>query len=149
MNGYYNLPEGVIFLVSLKAMIVKDGKLMLLQGTGQDYDGFWELPGGLIEIDEEPAACLKREVLEETGMTIKAGRPLKVYPTEYEKFTVRNGKTYKVRLIVIAFACTLVSGEYKLSPEHSGVNFFSPGEINDLKINPLNQPAIAEFLKNP
>jgi len=30
----------------------------------------WELPGGKVEIDEKPAHCLQREVVEEIGVDI-------------------------------------------------------------------------------
>lgn len=38
----------------------------------------WYLPGGLIEQDEPPTAACEREVLEEVGLTIHAGRLLVV-----------------------------------------------------------------------
>lgn len=50
------------YRVSVKGL-VRDGqgKIMLIL---QD-DGYWELPGGGLEYDEDPKACLAREVLED------------------------------------------------------------------------------------
>ena len=33
--------------------------------------GYWELPGGKVELDEDHIGAIKRELLEETGITVK------------------------------------------------------------------------------
>lgn len=43
---------------------------------------FWEIPGGMVEDDEQPAAAAKREVEEETGFKVIKIEPLGVcYPS--------------------------------------------------------------------
>lgn len=143
---YFDLPDGETFLISLKALIIKDGKALLLKSTSlENTDFLWELPGGLIEINEESEEALKREALEETGMVIKVGKPIEVHTANYEKFTVKNGKVYKVRLIVITFLCSFVSGDFKISDEHSEAKFFTPEETKTLAISPSNFPGVKNF----
>ncbi|TDB38200.1 MAG: (deoxy)nucleoside triphosphate pyrophosphohydrolase [Actinobacteria bacterium] len=51
------------------AVIIEQGRLFLVRRPPSDrLAGFWELPGGKIEGDETPEACLKRELLEELSM---------------------------------------------------------------------------------
>ena len=55
------------FEVSLKAFIVRDGRALLVREADT---GFWELPGGRIDIGEEQLAheaILARELAEELG----------------------------------------------------------------------------------
>ena len=41
----------------------------------------WELPAGLVDVGETPAACCRRELLEETGLTAQVIHPLgEAYP---------------------------------------------------------------------
>lgn len=144
--AHFDLPDGETFLIRLKALIIKDGKALLLKGTDSvNSNTPWELPGGLIEIHEEPEAALKREAMEETGMTIEVGRPIEVNTGTYEKFIFKNGKVAKVRLIIITFECTLVSGEFKISDEHSEAKFFTPEETKGIKISPYNFPGVKYF----
>lgn len=42
----------------------------------QELAGQWELPGGKVEPDEDPAAALHREIGEELGVSISLGRLL-------------------------------------------------------------------------
>jgi 8-oxo-dGTP pyrophosphatase MutT (NUDIX family) len=66
--GYleYQLP------VSLKAVIVWNGRIPLLQNERDE----WELPGGKLELGEDPRSCLAREIEEELGWLATVGVPL-------------------------------------------------------------------------
>ncbi|MFC5723223.1 NUDIX domain-containing protein [Streptomyces gamaensis] len=55
-------------------LVVRDGHVLLVRGTwhGSEAEIHW-LPGGGQEPGETLAACAEREVLEETGVRVKAG----------------------------------------------------------------------------
>ncbi len=64
---------------ALKAAIVYEGKILLLQESAAYADGTnrgrWELPGGRLQPGEHFADGLRREVKEETGLDITIDRP--------------------------------------------------------------------------
>jgi len=45
--------------------------LLLLKSSGRFGGGFWNAPGGKIKDGEDPVIATKREVLEETGLTVE------------------------------------------------------------------------------
>ncbi len=51
-----------------RGILIKDGKLLLLHSKDLDY---YMLPGGGIEPDESETSCIKREMLEETGIEVE------------------------------------------------------------------------------
>lgn len=54
------------------AIVVKDGKILLVKRSGKILEGGkWALVGGFIDRDENLEQALKREVLEETGWSVK------------------------------------------------------------------------------
>jgi len=49
-------------------IITSGDEILLIQRKRNDYVGFWSLPGGKIENDEDSAQAILRELLEETGI---------------------------------------------------------------------------------
>ena len=55
---------------------------------GKAYEGYWELPGGKIELGEQPSQTLKREFFEEVGINIIEADFLKTIHYQYPEFVV-------------------------------------------------------------
>lgn len=78
------LPDGVRFeqyvlRVPAAAIVavVDDGRVLMMRRHRFIIDRWvWELPGGYLDPDEDPAVCAAREVEEETGWRPRAMRPL-------------------------------------------------------------------------
>jgi 8-oxo-dGTP diphosphatase len=58
--------------VTQKALIVKDGKILINRYLRQDT---FDLPGGRFHVGEDPHTALKREVKEELGIDVEIGAP--------------------------------------------------------------------------
>ncbi len=59
---------------AVAAVMVKDGKLLLIRRAVEPSKGKWSVPGGSIEWGEPLVEALKREVREETGLEIEVGK---------------------------------------------------------------------------
>ncbi len=57
--------------VGVAVIVIKNGKVLLGKRKGAHGSGSWAFPGGHLEFNESIETCAKREVFEETGMTIK------------------------------------------------------------------------------
>jgi 8-oxo-dGTP diphosphatase len=54
------------------AIVLDDAGRLLLARRAQDpYRGKWDLPGGFLEEGEDPLDGVRRELLEETGLTVE------------------------------------------------------------------------------
>jgi 8-oxo-dGTP diphosphatase len=55
--------------------VVQDaaGRLLLIQRGQEPSRGLWSLPGGRVEAGETMEQAVEREVLEETGLRVRAG----------------------------------------------------------------------------
>lgn len=83
--------------VGIGVIVLRDGKVLLGRRKGSHGEGSWALPGGHLEFGETIEACAAREVLEETGLTI---RQIRRGPYSSDHFH-DEGKHY-VTLFVIA-----------------------------------------------
>lgn len=57
--------------VGAYGIIIKNEKIALVKKAGGGYKGKLDLPGGGMEHKEQPVETLKRELMEETGVTVK------------------------------------------------------------------------------
>ena len=58
----------------------RDGlRVLLIQRRREPYQGFWALPGGFVEMDEPLEATAKRELQEETGLSVPSLEQLGAY----------------------------------------------------------------------
>jgi len=76
-------------LVERDADGVEGRFLLTTRPEGKVFAGYWEFPGGKLEVGESVEVALKRELHEELGITIGAVHPWKVELMDYPHARVR------------------------------------------------------------
>ena len=118
------------FMVAVGAVVVNSENKILLIKRSQKLDwhpGEWEIMYGRIAQHEDAQMGLAREIKEELGIEVVAGRPLTcwhIYRGHEE--TAHN------ELIGITFLATTQESEITLSDEHEEYRWVSPQEALDL-----------------
>ena len=124
------MPKDQIFYVGQKALIERDGKILVLQREPFGAD----LPGGKIQVGELDSGCaLQREVFEETGLQIHVGAP---FATGFFRFpehvlTSRNLQTGYIYIVI--YRVDNLEGEIVLSDEHQSYSWVSEAKIETIK----------------
>jgi nucleoside triphosphatase len=80
------------------------------------FPGEWGLPGGGIEPGETVEEALKREVLEEVGLSLRLVEPLFFTDGTYVK-TYPGGEERSLYMVFLLFRCIAEQGEVRLNPE--------------------------------
>ncbi|HWI81622.1 NUDIX domain-containing protein [Ramlibacter sp.] len=76
--------------VAVGVLIRSDGDFLLTsRPPGKVYAGYWEFPGGKVEAGESVEQALRRELLEEIGVTIGAVQPWRTQLVDYPHALVR------------------------------------------------------------
>lgn len=59
--------------VAVGAVVLHNNKVLLVLRGQNPAKGLWAIPGGSVELGESIQAAAEREIMEETGLQIKAG----------------------------------------------------------------------------
>jgi 8-oxo-dGTP diphosphatase len=96
------------------AVVRDDGRMLAIKRAD---NGEWVLPGGIVELDEDPRDTVRREVLEETGVTVEPGQLTGVY------------KNMRLGVVSLVFRCRPVSGAAQPSAEASEVAWLDRAQV--------------------
>jgi ADP-ribose pyrophosphatase YjhB (NUDIX family) len=96
-------------------------KILLVRDRG---DGGWCMPGGRADVGDPPSAMVEREVLEESGLRVRAACLADVYDANREEGPLDVMHAYD-----LVFLCDDLGGEPRSSNETSDAGFFGMGEI--------------------
>lgn len=106
--------------VGAAVVIEQTGALLLLQRARQPWRGFWNLPAGYVEVDEDPARAAERETFEETGLQVKTSELLGAY--YFDNDPRGNG-------VLLLYECEVVDGDLRGSYESQKMRYFTANEI--------------------
>lgn len=103
----------------------EDKVLIALRSADDDFlPGHWEQVGGSLDTGEDPVDGLKREVKEETGLSIEVIKPYYVYHYIDEADD---------SVVEIAFICKVMgSNEVSLSPEHQEYKWITADQTDSV-----------------
>ena len=124
-----------VVLVAAVALIDRDGRVLLAQRPeGKIMAGLWEFPGGKLEPDETPEACLIREMHEELGIDTWESclAPLSFASHSYDDF----------HLLMPLFACRKWEGIAQ-GREGQALAWVQPARLGDYPMPPADVPLIA------
>ncbi|MFB4166877.1 NUDIX hydrolase [Virgibacillus sp. JSM 102003] len=113
----------LIFLNFAGGIVYNERNEILLQKRGDSNE--WGLPGGGMELGESLEETAKREIFEETGLTVEVEHLIGVY----SKYSVEYPNGDKAQTITHCFQCKPISGKLKADGN----------ETLDLKYFPLEQ----------
>lgn len=113
--------------VGVKIIIIRDGKVLLLKRASDKYKDIktdrWDIVGGRINPGTPLLENLRREIAEETKMTIIGGPQLVA-----AQDILKSSEKHVVRLTYIGSA----EGNPVLGEEHEEFKWMDIGELNNL-----------------
>src|SRR5437763_8515910 len=117
-------------LVGVGAIIVEDGRVLLIKRAKAPLLGEWSIPGGMLELGETLRQGAEREALEETGLLVRATDLLGVFDRIISDET--KGTLY--HYVLIDFLCANISGEICAAGDAADARWFTPEEVAGLSL---------------
>jgi ADP-ribose pyrophosphatase YjhB (NUDIX family) len=111
-------------LVGVGVVVWRDGRVLLVKRARPPCAGQWALPGGAQELGETLFDAARREVLEETALTVE---PVSILTAiDLIEF---DGDRVRYHYTLVEIAARYVSGEIAAGDDAGAADWFDPDEI--------------------
>jgi len=127
-------------LVGVGAVIVEEGRVVLVRRAAQPMAGEWSIPGGMLELGETMRAGAEREAREETGLQVEAGEVLGVL----DRILPDAGGKTRFHYVLIDFLCRRLGGELRAGGDAAEARWVGEPELAGLGVA---EPAVKVIRK--
>ena len=131
------MPDYKIPSLTVDAIILIDGKLLLIRRGKEPFKGQYALPGGFVEYGERVEEAVEREVLEETGLNAEVSDFLGVYSAP--------DRDPRGHTISVVFYLEKIGGQLSAGDDAAEVKLFDLGDLPELAFD--HSEIINDFIK--
>jgi ADP-ribose pyrophosphatase YjhB (NUDIX family) len=121
-------------LIGVGAVIVRDGRALLIRRGSAPLLGEWSLPGGVLECGETLHEAVIREAREETGLVVEVSEMLGVFERIIRSEGEHGQGRVRYHYVLIDFLCRPVAGELKAGSDAAEASWFQREELPACKL---------------
>lgn len=121
--------------VGVGAVIVHEGRVLLIQRGREPLKGQWSLPGGMLEVGESLKTAVIREIREETGLDVEVVELVELLDRIH-----REGDRVRYHYVIADYLCRLVGGALQAGSDADAVRWVDRAEWNShsaLTLDPI------------
>jgi mutator protein MutT len=110
--------------VGVGAVLIHQGKVLLIRRGKEPLRGRWVVPGGTVEVGETLEQALVREVREETGLVVRPREVVMVFDR-----IERKDETVRYHYVIVDYRCEYVSGTPRAASDAEEVAFVAREDL--------------------
>lgn len=126
-------------LVGIGAVIVQDGKILLVKRASEPDKGKWSVPGGLVELSEKLEKTVIREVKEETNLDVEVVRLIDAV----DNIVLDLNRKLRFHFVILDYLTELKGGSLQSSSDVTDAKWVRIEEAEDYDLT----KTFREFLK--
>ena len=120
-------------VVGVGAVVVRDGRALIVKRGHEPRQGEWSLPGGLVNLGESLSDAARREVKEETGLDVYPEAMIETFDRVHRD---PDGRI-RFHFVIIDFVCESCDGDGDAvaGSDADAVAWVSAGELDTYGVN--------------
>jgi len=122
-------------LVAVGAVVVEQGRVLLVRRGAEPLKGHWSLPGGLLELGESLTDGVVREVREETGLVVEPVELIELLDRIH-----RADERVRYHYVIADYLCRVTGGALRAASDAAAVRWVERAEWNShsaLRLDPV------------
>lgn len=125
-TGYPDRPEPAV-----GAVVFRNGCVLLVKRGQPPSENLWAIPGGRVKLGESLQDAAQREVLEETGLDIRAGEPVHTFDV------IERDPAGDVRYhyVIVDLKADYLRGEVRPGDDAADARWIAEKELPHLEIS--------------
>ncbi len=128
--------------VCVGALVKREGNILLVKRKNPPDKGLWALPGGKVNFGEPLKRAVEREVKEETGLEVRAVKPIYVFEIFHEK--IQEGKVE--HFVIIDFLAEYKGGDLCAADDAQDALWVELEELSHLPLSKYTSKFLREEL---
>jgi ADP-ribose pyrophosphatase len=126
-------------------IVVRDGRVLLIQRGREPGWGLWALPGGMVDLGETMRQAAAREALEETGLHVEVGDVYWVADA-----IVRDDEGgVKYHNAIVDFLATAPDGEPACADDAMDLRWVGPDDVEGMALTASMWPLMEKLFGRP
>ena len=119
-------------IVGVGAVIVQDGRAVIVRRGQEPRKGEWSLPGGIVELGELLVDATRREMKEETGLDVEVGAVVEMFDRIHRDAEGR----VRYHFVIIDYLCTPIGGALAAGSDAEDACWIGVEDIERYGLNP-------------
>ena len=123
------------------AVVFKDNRVLLVLRSTPPAQHQWAIPGGRVELGETLQTAAEREVLEETGIRIRAGEPIYTF----DAIDRDDAGRVRYHYVIVDLDAEYLSGEPIPDDDARDARWISARELQQLPVNRVTRRLLLQI----
>jgi ADP-ribose pyrophosphatase len=127
--------------VGVGAIVINAGKVLMVKRAASPNKNLWAIPGGMLELGETLQEGAEREILEETNIHIRAGKPI----FTFDLIERDNEGGVRFHFLIVDMEAEYLGGEIKAASDALDVCWATSEECKSLPLTSNTKRMLEEL----
>ncbi|MBN1221682.1 MAG: NUDIX hydrolase [Candidatus Aminicenantes bacterium] len=127
--------------VAVGAVVFREGKILLVKRMNDPHKDKWSIPGGSVNLGETLQEAAEREVREETGLIIRATKPIHTF----DLIEREDDGTVRFHYVIVDLEADYIGGHLQPADDAADAGWFGLVELDHLAMTENTRDFLKKF----
>ncbi len=122
-------------VVGVGGVLIEQGRILLIRRGGEPLKGQWSIPGGTLETGETLEEGTRREMAEETGLSVRVVELIEVFERIFRE-PGEESRRPRYHFIILDYLCERISGQARAGSDVTDIAWAAENDLERYQLTP-------------